>query len=82
MIVYTVHEPEPHAQSIEERADNVVFVKEGFTWWGFFLNALWLPFQGLWLSFLQSIFFLLLLALSSLASYSLAFKGLHKGYCV
>ncbi len=38
MIVYTVHEPEPHAQSIEERADNVVFVKEGFTWRGFSLR--------------------------------------------
>jgi hypothetical protein len=48
MIIYTVHEPRHPAQNIEERADNVVFIKEGFTWWGFFFGPFWLLFSSLW----------------------------------
>jgi hypothetical protein len=55
MIVYTVHEPGRPAQSIEERADSVVFVKEGFTWWGFLFGPLWLLFNWLWLEFIATI---------------------------
>jgi hypothetical protein len=55
MIVYTVHEPEPHAQSIEERADDIVFVKEGFTWWGFLFGPFWLLFNRLWFEFIAFI---------------------------
>jgi hypothetical protein len=55
MIVYTVHEPEPHAQSLEERADDIVFVKEGFTWWGFLLGPLWLLFNRLWFEFIAAL---------------------------
>ena len=40
MIVYTVHEPGIPAKSLDERADEVVFVKEGFTWWGFLFAPL------------------------------------------
>ena len=49
MIIYTVHEPPHPAQTIEERADDVVFVKEGFSWWGFLFGPFWLLFSGLWL---------------------------------
>lgn len=52
MIVYTVHEPRHPAQTIEERADSIVFVKEGFTWWGFFFGPLWLLFSALWIELL------------------------------
>jgi hypothetical protein len=55
MIVYTVHEPEPHAKSIEERADTIVFVKEGFTWWGFLFGPFWLLFNRLWLEFIAAL---------------------------
>jgi hypothetical protein len=48
MIVYTVHEPSRHAKSLEERADNIVFVKEGFSWLGFLVAPLWLLINRLW----------------------------------
>jgi hypothetical protein len=51
MIVYTVHEPGQPAQNIEERADDIVFIKEGFTWWGFLFGPLWLLFNRLWFEF-------------------------------
>jgi hypothetical protein len=49
MLIYTVHEPGRPAQSLDERADGVVFIKEGFTGWGFLFGPLWLLFNGLWL---------------------------------
>jgi hypothetical protein len=55
MIVYTVQEPGRPAQSIEERADGAVFIKEGFTWWGFLLGPFWLLFNGLWLEFIAAL---------------------------
>jgi hypothetical protein len=55
MLVYTVHEPGRPARDIEERADNVAFVKEGFTWWGFLFGPVWLLFNALWLEFLIAI---------------------------
>ncbi len=51
MLVYTVHEPARPAKSPEERAEEVLFVKEGFTWWGFFFGPLWLLANALWLEF-------------------------------
>ncbi len=55
MIVYTVYEPRGPAQDLEERAGNVVFIKEGFIWWGFFLGPLWLLLQGLWLALILTL---------------------------
>jgi Protein of unknown function (DUF2628) len=49
MIVYTVHEPPIPAKTHGERADEVVFVKEGFTRWGFLFPPFWLMFNALWL---------------------------------
>jgi Protein of unknown function (DUF2628) len=51
MIVYTVHEPVIPAQTPAERADEVVFVREGFTWWGFLYAPFWLLYNALWLEF-------------------------------
>jgi hypothetical protein len=55
MIVYTVHEPGIPAKFLEERADQVVFVKEGFTWWGFWLAPFWLLFNALWFELLGAL---------------------------
>ncbi len=52
MIIYTVHEPQRPAESIEARADGVVFVKEGFTLWGFLFGPFWLLFNRLWFEFI------------------------------
>ncbi len=51
MLVYTVHEPGRPAKALEERAEDVVFVKESFTWWGFLFGPLWLLFNALWFEF-------------------------------
>jgi hypothetical protein len=48
MIIYTVHEPQRPAEGIEARAESVVFVKEGFTIWGFLFGPFWLLFNRLW----------------------------------
>ena len=52
MIIFTVHEPQHPAQGIEERAGDLVFVKEGFTLWGFIFGPLWLLYNRAWLAFL------------------------------
>jgi hypothetical protein len=52
MIVYTVHEPMPPAPTPEGRAESIVFVREGFTWLGFFFPLPWLLFNWLWLEFI------------------------------
>lgn len=49
MRVYTVYEPGEPAKSLDERADDIVFVKEGFTWLGFLLPPIWLLANRLWL---------------------------------
>jgi hypothetical protein len=49
MLIYTVHEPGRPAQSLDERANSVVFIKEGFTGWGLLFWPFWLLFNGLWL---------------------------------
>ena len=55
MLIYTVHEPARPAQSLEERAEGVVFVKEGFTGWGFLFGPFWLLFNGLWLELILAL---------------------------
>lgn len=55
MIIFTVHEPERPAPSVEERADTVVFVKEGFTIWGFLFGPFWLLYNRAWLAALLTV---------------------------
>jgi hypothetical protein len=55
MILYTVHEPQRPAESIEARADGVVFVREGFTIWGFLFGPLWLLYNRLWFEFVAAL---------------------------
>ncbi len=52
MIVCTVYEPSRPAQTLGERADAVVFIKDGFTWRGFLFGPLWLLSNALWFEFI------------------------------
>jgi hypothetical protein len=45
---YTVYEKRVAPEDIEERATDLVFVKEGFSFLAFLFPALWLLFHGLW----------------------------------
>jgi hypothetical protein len=47
---YTVHEPHPIAEDIDERATRLVFIKEGFALFAFVMPVLWLLFNRLWLA--------------------------------
>ncbi len=48
MPTYTVHEPHPSADNVDEQAMRLVFIKEGFAWLAFLVPALWLLFNRLW----------------------------------
>jgi hypothetical protein len=45
---YTVHEPTPAAEDLDDRATRLVFVKEGFAWLAFVAPELWLLFKWMW----------------------------------
>ncbi|HEX7532174.1 MAG TPA: DUF2628 domain-containing protein, partial [Methyloceanibacter sp.] len=49
MVEYTVYEPRYAADDPIERAERLVFVKDGFRWWAAIFPALWLIVKGLWL---------------------------------
>lgn len=52
VVAYTVHEPAEPADAPTERADGLVFVKDGFNWWAFLFGPLWMLVNRLWLPFL------------------------------
>ncbi len=58
MIIFTVHEPQHPSRNIDARADSIVFVKEGFTIWGFLFGPLWLLYNRLWLAFVLTVIFM------------------------
>jgi hypothetical protein len=72
MLIYTVHEPGRPAQALDERADGVVFIKEGFTVWGFLFGPLWLLFNALWFEFVVA------LLVSAGVAYGLTGLGLNQ----
>jgi len=45
---YSVHARSAKPDSIRADADRVRFVKEGFSWWGFFFPLPWLLIKGMW----------------------------------
>jgi hypothetical protein len=65
---YTVHEPHPVAEDIDERAIRLVFIKEGFALLAFALPALWLLLNRLWLALL--LFLVVSIGLVALISYA------------
>jgi hypothetical protein len=46
---YTIHEALIPPRDVGRRANDLVFVKEGFSWWAFLAPLPWLLFQRLWL---------------------------------
>jgi hypothetical protein len=61
VVVYNVYEP-PYARgSVPERAERIVFVRDGFHWLAAIFPALWLLVKGLWLElavFIGAVFLL------------------------
>ena len=45
---YSVHAKSAKPEAIRAETDNVRFVKEGFSWWGFFFPLPWLLIKGMW----------------------------------
>lgn len=56
MAVYTVLEPHHRHGSIDARADQIVFLRDGFSWNAFLFAPLWLLYRRLWLVLLVSVF--------------------------
>jgi hypothetical protein len=52
LVEYTVYEPRIPAADPVDRAEQLVFVKDGFHWWAAIFPALWLIVKGLWLELL------------------------------
>lgn len=48
MQTYTVYEKRVASDDMDERATDLVFVREGFTWLALIIPALWLLFHRLW----------------------------------
>ncbi len=48
MQTYTVYEKRVAPEDIEERATDLVFIKEGFAFWALIAPALWFLINGLW----------------------------------
>lgn len=71
MRLWTVHEPRNPADA-GERADRTIFVKDGFSWPGFFLPLPWLLVKGLWLGLL---IYVLVAAAAGLAGSFLPLDG-------
>ncbi len=55
MAVYTIHEPLNPALAVMRRAEDIVFVREGFSWLAFLIGVPWLLIRGLWMEFLIGI---------------------------
>jgi hypothetical protein len=47
--LYSVYEPPSEARDPEDRAEALVFVKEGFSWPALLVPGLWLLYQRMWL---------------------------------
>lgn len=52
VVAYTVHEPPEPPQDPAERAESLVFVKDGMSWFALFLAPLWMLGHRLWLALL------------------------------
>ncbi|MFD0985805.1 DUF2628 domain-containing protein [Methyloligella solikamskensis] len=48
MALYSVYEPEEPPADLVERADSLVFVKDGFCWPAFFVAPFWLLYHRVW----------------------------------
>jgi hypothetical protein len=60
--LYTVYEPPGESRDPEDRADKLVFVKEGFSWPALLVPGLWLLYQRMWIELIAFVFFFAVLA--------------------
>lgn len=67
MTAFSVYEPPKQAPDLFERADNLAFVKEGFSWPALFVPLLWLIYHRMWIELilLAAIYIALPLALGT-----------------
>jgi hypothetical protein len=49
MVVFNVYEPPYAAGTADERAEDLLFVRDGFHWWAMLAPALWFLVKRLWL---------------------------------
>jgi len=49
MVTYTIYQPAISSRDPIERADELVFVKDGFCWPALFFSVFWLVYHRLWL---------------------------------
>jgi hypothetical protein len=47
--LYSVYQPPGEADDVEDRANSLVFVKEGFSWPALLVPGLWLLYRRMWL---------------------------------
>jgi len=62
---YTIYEPRQPRDDLVARADELVFIKEGFSFWAMVGSVFWMVYHHLWLPLIG--FVIALLALISLA---------------
>ena len=55
MVVFNVYEPPDAAGSRDERAEQLVFVRDGFHWWAALVPAVWFLAKRLWLELIAFI---------------------------
>lgn len=49
MVTYTVHEREEASGALAERAQAIVFIKDGFAWAALIFPVLWLLYHRMWI---------------------------------
>lgn len=60
MTAYAIYEPPEAARDLAESADQLVFVKEGFSWPALFVPMLWLIYQRMWIELMLLVLLLVL----------------------
>jgi hypothetical protein len=66
---YSVHAKSARPESFRADADKIRFVKEGFSWWGFFFPLPWLLIKGMWEVFVLIILILIAIGAGHAALY-------------
>jgi hypothetical protein len=59
---YAIYEPAEAAPDIADRAEQIAFVKEGFSWPALFFPAFWLIYQRMWIELGLLVLLFLLIA--------------------
>ena len=76
---YTIYEPRRTDKNPLNRADQLVFVREGFSFWAMIAPPLWMIYHGLWRALLG--FFILIFAIK-LITWLFALESLTPGLLI